>query len=289
MRLHALAKINWTLEVLGRRDDGYHEIRSVLQTIDLADVIELAPADKLRLEVRGSHEVSEDDLTLKGGRLLQGESEYRGGALIRLSKGIPPASGLGGGSADAAAVLRGLNLLWGLRWPKERLASIAAEVSSDASFFLFGGTALAEARGEQITPLPDIPPTRLVLVVPPWSLPNKTARMYARLREGDFSDGRRTRRLLEALGQGRGPEPELLYNAFEKGADETWPDLARYRQAFLKAGAPRVHLAGSGPALFALAKSEEEANTLHAAVSLLPGAAFIAHTVAVAEATRLEG
>jgi len=288
MRLYAFAKVNWTLEVLGRRDDGYHEISSVLQTIDLADVVELALADDLRLEVRGPHHPSEEDLALKAARLLQGESGNRGQALIRLEKRIPAGSGLGGGSSDVAAVLRGLNVLWGLRWTVERLASIAAKVSSDAPFFLFGGTALAEARGERITPLPDLPPTRLVIVVPPWSMPSKTGRMYASLGEGDFSDGSRTRRLLEALSQGQGPEPELIYNAFEAAAYKAWPDLARYRQAFLEAGARRVHLAGSGPALFALARSEEEAASLHAALSTLPGTAIIAHTMAAAEATHRE-
>ncbi len=288
MRLYAFAKVNWTLEVLGRRDDGYHEIRSVLQTIDLADIVELALADDLRLEVRGPHQPSEEDLALKAARLLQGESGYRGRALIRLEKRIPAGSGLGGGSSDVAAVLRGLNVLWGLGWAVERLASIAAKVSSDAPFFLFGGTALAEGRGERITPLPNLPPTRLVIVVPPWSLPSKTARMYASLSEGDFNDGSRTRRLLEALGEGQGPEPELLYNAFEAAADKAWPDLARYRQAFLAAGARRVHLAGSGPALFTLAGSEEEAAILQAALATLPGTALIARTVAAAEATRRE-
>ncbi|MFQ5880590.1 MAG: 4-(cytidine 5'-diphospho)-2-C-methyl-D-erythritol kinase, partial [Dehalococcoidia bacterium] len=218
MRLYAPAKINWTLEVLGRPDSyrGYHEIRTVLQTIDLADVIEVWPAADLRLEVIGPHQASEDDLVLKAARLLQEESGHRGGALIRLTKRIPVAAGLGGGSSDAAAVLRGLSQLWGLGWGSERLAAIAAVVSSDATFFLYGGTALAQGRGERIAPLPDVPPTRLVLVVPPWSLPDKTARMYQGLVEGDFSDGSRTQRLVRRLQKGEPPADSDLCNAFQR-------------------------------------------------------------------------
>ena len=288
MRLHAVAKINWTLEVLHRRDDGYHEVRTVLQTIDLADILELTPADELRLEVSSPEGASEDDLVLRAAHLLRQESGYEGGALIGLRKGIPAASGLGGGSADAAVVLRGLSALWGLGWPAEGLVAIAAKVSSDAPFFLWGGTALAQGRGERITPLPDIPSTSLVLVVPPWSVAHKTVRMYANLDEGDFSDGSHSERFQEALAAGQGPRDDLLYNAFQRAAYETWPGLARYRDAFLEAGARRVHLAGSGPALFAIVPSQEEARTLHRGVCNLPGAAVVTRTIGAAEATRLE-
>jgi 4-diphosphocytidyl-2-C-methyl-D-erythritol kinase len=288
MRLLAPAKINWTLEVLGRRQDGYHEIRSVLQTIDLADEVELVPADKLQLEASGPHRPSGDDLALRAARLLREESKYEGGARIRLSKRIPLAAGLGGGSSDAATVLRGLDSLWGLGWPPERLAALAAKVSSDAPFFIFAGTALAEGRGERVTPLPDVPPTRLVLVVPPWQEADKTARMYANLGQGDHSDGSGSQRLVEALRNGSSPDEALICNAFQRAAYANWPDLARYRDALLAAGAGVVHLAGSGPALFALAHSNEEAGALLSGVGGLPGLAIVAHTLTAAAATRLE-
>lgn len=288
MRLYAPAKINWSLEVLGRRDDGYHEVHSVLQTIDLSDVIEVTPAPELRLDVEGQHEASEDDLLLRAARLLHEESGYKEGALIRLSKEIPVAAGLGGGSSDAAALLRGLNQLWGLGWGRERLASLAAMVSSDAPFFLWGGTALAQGRGERITPLPDVAALPLLLVMPPWSLPAKTARMYASLDPGDFSDGSRTQRLVEALHNGKRPRDDLLYNAFERVAYKVWPQLAQYRDALLEAGARRVHLAGSGPALFVLADNEQRQRLLKTKLGSLPGQIILARTLGAAAATRLE-
>jgi 4-diphosphocytidyl-2-C-methyl-D-erythritol kinase len=288
MRLHAPAKINWTLEVLGRRDDGYHEISSVLQTIDLADVLELAPADTLRLEVRDYEGSEEENLALEAARLLRVESGWSGGAMIRLTKRIPVAAGLGGGSSDAAAVLRGLNDLWSLGWPAERLAALAAKVSSAAPFFVPGGTALVQARGERVAGLPDLAPRRLALMVPPWSLPQKTGSMYARLEKADFVDGGRSQRFVEALRSGQEPGEEFLYNCFHRAAYEVWPDLARYRDVFLAAGARRVHLAGSGPALFVLAHGEEQAKAFQARLRSLPGVALVAGTLDAKAATRLE-
>ncbi len=288
MRLWAPAKINWTLEVLGQREDGYHEIRTVLQTIDLADIIELAPARELRLEVRGYTGPPQEDLALKAAQVLRQESGWPGGAVIRVAKRIPVAAGLGGGSSDAAAVLRGLNRLWGLGWPAQRLTALAAKVSSDAPFFLLGGTALAEGRGERITPLPDALPRWLVLMVPPWSVPQKTSNMYARLATADFSDGRYSQRFIDALASGREPAEELVYNCFQRAAYEVWPGLAHYRDALLAGGARGVHLAGSGPALFALARGQEEARALQAGLGALPGQAFVVGTVGAEAATRLE-
>ncbi|MFQ6020270.1 MAG: 4-(cytidine 5'-diphospho)-2-C-methyl-D-erythritol kinase, partial [Dehalococcoidia bacterium] len=200
----------------------------------------------------------------------------------------PLAAGLGGGSSDAAAVLRGLNALWGLGQPPERLAVVAAKVSSDASFFIFAGTALAEGRGERVTPLPDASTSLLVLAVPPWQKQDKTARMYASLDESDLSDGSRSQRLVEALREGKNVDDDLICNAFQRAAYGNWPDLARYRDALLAGGARRVHLAGSGPALFAIARSDEEVQAMANSVRGLPGSVIVASTVAASTASRLE-
>ena len=201
MRMYAPAKINWTLEVIGKRSDGYHELRTILQTVELADVLEISEGDAIRLEVEGPHEVSEDDLILRAARRLREESGHSGGATIRLEKHIPVSAGLGGGSSDAAATLRGLNALWGLNWARERLADVAASVSSDAPFFMYGGTALVRGRGELIQPLEDSPPVDLVLLVPPVDMGGKTARMFGSLTASDFSDGSLTE---QTAGSSRG-------------------------------------------------------------------------------------
>jgi 4-diphosphocytidyl-2-C-methyl-D-erythritol kinase len=262
MRLYAPAKINWTLEVLGRPPEAdYHEVRTVIQTVEPCDALDVAPADGLEMEVEGVLEPLEDDLVLRAAALLGGGGG--GGASICLSKRIPLAAGLGGGSSDAAATLRALNELWRLGYADAQLAGMGAGIGSDVAFFVYGGTALAEGRGERVTPLPDVPPTWLVLVVPPFRLPEKTRRMYSALTPADFTDGSRTEALLRRLRQGRPIADDGLYNAFERAAYDVFDGLHAYRDALLEAGARRVHLAGSGPALFALGPEEEAARAVY--------------------------
>jgi 4-diphosphocytidyl-2-C-methyl-D-erythritol kinase len=295
MRLYAPAKINWTLEVLGRRDDGYHEVRTIIQTVGPCDTLELAPADGLELEVEGAHEPSQDDLVLRAAALLGGGGA--GGAHIRLSKRVPVAAGLGGGSSDAAAALRGLNELWRLGYGDAQLAEIGAGIGSDVAFFVYGGTASAEGRGERVTPLPDLAPMWLVLLVPPFHLPEKTRRMYDALTPADFTDGSRTEALLGRLRQGLPIVDEGLYNVFQRAAYEVFEGLGAYRDALIAAGARRVHLAGSGPALFALGPDEAAAQAMHdrlrrpggQAPRRAPVWALVVRTLTAAEARLMEG
>lgn len=287
MRLRAPAKINWTLEVLGRRDDGYHEVRTIIQAVEPCDTLDLSPADSLRLEAEGAHRPSQDDLVLRAATLLRGGGAS--GAHIRLSKRVPVAVGLGGGSSDAAAALRGLDQLWRLGHGDARLAEISATVGSDVPFFVHGGTALAEGRGERITPLPDLPPAWLVLLVPPFRLPEKTRRMYAALTPADFTDGARTETLSQRLKGGLPIADAELYNAFHRAAYAVFEGLAAYRDALLAAGAHRVHLAGSGPALFALGPDEGAARALHDRLRPPGGQALVIRTLTAAEARLIEG
>ncbi len=287
MRLRAAAKINWTLEVMGRRDDGYHEVRSVMQTVEPCDILELTPADRLELEVEGAHQPSQDDLVLRAAALLEGGAS---GAYIRLSKRVPVAAGLGGGSSDAAAALRGLNHMWRLGYDDAHLAEMGAGIGSDVAFFVHGGTALAEGRGERVTPLTDVPATWLVLLVPtPLRLPEKTRRMYAALTPADFSDGSRTEALRRRLRDGQPVDDGSLYNAFERAAYEVFEGLDAYRDALLAAGARTVHLAGSGPALFALGPDEGAARAMHDRLRPPGGQSLVVHTLTTAEARVKEG
>ena len=163
-RLSAPAKVNLTFEALGRRADGYHEVRTVLHAVSLADEIAFAPADDLSLAVEppeagafssaASAPTGDDNLVLRAARLLRREAGVKTGAAIRLRKRIPVAAGLGGGSSDAAAALRGLRRLWGLDLDADALRELAAQLGSDVPFFVTGGAALAEGRGERLTPLP---------------------------------------------------------------------------------------------------------------------------------------
>ena len=209
------------------------------------------------------------------------------GAKISVVKRIPVGAGLGGGSSDAAATLRGLHAAWGIARDGERLAQIAAGLGSDVPFFLRGGTALAEGRGETVMPLPDAPETWIVLVVPPISMPEKTRRMYAALEPSDYTQGSHSQTLVDELAAGKPIDDEILYNAFERAAFEVFAGLEKYREWMLAAGAARVHLAGSGPSLFALASGETEARAMRARMNR-PKAGervYAVRTITAAEAT----
>ncbi|MBM4416574.1 MAG: 4-(cytidine 5'-diphospho)-2-C-methyl-D-erythritol kinase, partial [Chloroflexi bacterium] len=205
----APAKLNLALEVLGRRADGYHEIETVLTTLELSDAVTLRAAPALRVTVRGAEAEgvdAGDELAGRAARALAGAVGREPQVAIALTKRIPVAAGLGGGSADAAAVLRGLARLWGLDWPPERLAEVGAEVGSDVPALVLGGVTHGNGRGELVEALRDLRPLRLLLVVPPVSSPpDKTARRFAALGPGDWSDGNRARRLAHRVARGAPP------------------------------------------------------------------------------------
>lgn len=250
--LSAYAKINLTLEVLGKRADGYHNIVSVLQTIDLADTLSIEEGEDIHLICDIPDLAYPDNLVVRAAMLLREITGCGKGAMMRLAKAIPIAAGLGGGSSDAAAALYGLNEFWGLGLPLWRLLQLASELGSDVPFFMVGGTALAEGRGERVTPLPSLPSVWIVLLKPPLNVANKTARLYAALEEADFTRGQWTQSLIALLRQGRSPDASLLFNVFERAAFTFYPQLGEYRQLFKDSGAASVHLAGAGPTLFAL-------------------------------------
>ncbi|MDO9066452.1 MAG: 4-(cytidine 5'-diphospho)-2-C-methyl-D-erythritol kinase, partial [Chloroflexota bacterium] len=163
----APAKINLTLEALGRYPDGYHEIVSILQTIDLCDTLTVESSSHLHLAAPGLDCDESDNLVLKAAQLLREATGCSLGAEMLLTKHIPAASGLGGGSSDAATALVALNQLWELGLGSEALADLAARLGSDVPFFLGGATALARGRGERLEPLPPQTGLWVVLTVPP--------------------------------------------------------------------------------------------------------------------------
>lgn len=258
LHLLASAKVNWSLEVLGRRDDGYHEVRTVLQTIALADCLTLTPAEGVTLSLGGeagylATEPTAENLAYRAAELLRERTGYGGGGHIEIEKHVPVAAGLGGGSSDAAATLRGLRQLWELSISNEALASLAAELGSDVPFFLRGGAAFAAGRGETLEPLPDLLKQSVVIVWPqPRPQAEKTATMYAALRRIHFTDGSRTERLAERLRAGEPVRDEDLYNVFEAVLPEVDPEAAEVFEQAAEIGVGQPHLCGSGPALFYL-------------------------------------
>lgn len=260
----APAKINLTLEVLRKRLDGYHEIRSVLQVIDLCDTLRLGEGKGVTFRCDMPGWSADKSLLSRAINLLQKATGCNMGVKIDIKKGVPLMAGLGGDSSNAAALLRGLNELWGLGLSPEKLRNLAGQLGSDVAFFLHGGTALAEGRGEIITPLPALPRMWVILVVPEVPRkPGKTGQMYASLKPNHYTDGTITQKLIQTLHKVGEFNMSLLFNTFENIAFEDINVRGSYVEHLIKLGAPHVHLAGSGPALFAMFQDKSRAEDLY--------------------------
>lgn len=268
LKYYSPAKVNLVLEVLGKRPDGYHELRSIVQTIDLCDILYLEAADEVSFECTEPILNKPDNLVVAAAELLKENSGYGGGAKIRLEKHVPWGAGLGGGSSNAATTLLALNELWGLKLSVADLTSLAAGLGSDVPFFIRGGTALVEGRGERVTPLPALKPLWLVVVVPPhFGMPEKTRHLYSLLRPEHYTTGEAVSRALQILNAKGEIPPSLMYNTFDTVAFQAFPGLEHYWRTFHQAAAGHIHLAGSGPALFAVVKDHSRAEGLAASLA----------------------
>jgi 4-diphosphocytidyl-2-C-methyl-D-erythritol kinase len=263
LTIEAPAKINLTLEVLGKRTDGYHEIRSVIQTLSFCDSLQITPGKEVEFKGNIPDWSSERSLVIKAVESLKKATGAVKGAKIKIKKRIPLISGLGGDSSDAAAILRGLNQFWELNLPPNKLRDMAQNLGSDVSFFLTGGTALMEGRGETITSLPPIPHHWIILIIPDVSrIPGKTKRLYSMLQPAHFTDGKITDKLAADLKSKGEFNTSLLFNTFENVVFARGEELTNYRDHLLKLGAPNVHLAGSGPTLFTILDKKPQAEDL---------------------------
>lgn len=249
----APAKLNLTLEVLAERPDGFHEIRSIVQTISLCDNIRFQRSHDVTFRADTPDWIPGKSLLSETVNLLQETTGCAKGVNIEISKRIPLVAGLGGDSSGAAATLCGLNQLWELGLSSKELLGLAAQLGSDVSFFLYGGTVLVGGGGEVITPVPPMPHRWFVLVVPRVPrIPQKTAQLYSSLQDNHYSDGRITDNLAEALKAGKEIPASLLFNTFENVAFTRFAELSVYREHMMKTGADSVHLTGSGPTLFTM-------------------------------------
>ncbi len=256
VRLPAFAKINLCLDILGKRPDGYHELRTIFQTVTIHDTLtlELVRRPGIELTISGdarlAAEPSGRNLVYRALAALRRELRLQSGICARLEKRIPAGRGLGGGSSDAAAALIGLLRLAGRRVPAERLVAIAAGLGADVPFFLLGGRAAGLGRGDEIVPLSDAP-RRAVLVVAPRDVSVPTREAYQWL----------GRRLTKPAGASRlwrfcalclGSQVAAASNDFEGAVFRRHPRLARIKRDLLKRGAAEAALAGSGSAVFGI-------------------------------------
>ena len=277
--VRAHAKVNLALEALGRRPDGYHDVATVLQTISLHDEITLTPAPDLSLRCDVPGLDGPGNLAWRAADLLRSDTGTRAGAAIALRKRVPVAAGLGGGSSDAAATLRGLDALWGLGLGLDRLTTLAARLGADVPFFVRGGTALAQGFGERVTPLPTPTERWLVLVVPDATVERKTATLYGSLCPEHFTRGEEVAAVADAARWGKPWPEDRMVNVFESVADDFFRLLGKCRRAMTEAGAGRVHLSGTGPSLFALVADEAAGRGLARRLRERGLSAHVIHTV----------
>jgi 4-diphosphocytidyl-2-C-methyl-D-erythritol kinase len=255
-RVRPLAKINLDLRVLGKRADGYHELRTIFQTISLADTLDLAftPARRTAIELTDSAQI-EDNLVVRAARMVLDGMRVRGRVELRLMKRIPMGAGLGGGSSDAAAVLLALPVLAGGTLPFEELSSMAAALGSDINFFLFGGAAAAIGRGTELFPLPDAA-GRPGLVIAP-GIHVSTAGAFRALSPRLTPESLQNKivssqSLLWFGGQGS------AVNDFEPVVFEQHSRLAALKRKLIRAGAEPALMTGSGSALYGLFPSRAD-------------------------------
>jgi 4-diphosphocytidyl-2-C-methyl-D-erythritol kinase len=261
VRLPAFAKVNLCLHVLGRRPDGYHELRTIFQALDLHDTLELSRTKHpgIKLEVNDSSlSPGPDNLVYRAIEAIGGELDIRGGIRANLIKKIPVARGLGGGSSDAAAALIGMLRLTGneRKFPLPKLMEIASRLGADVPFFLFGGRALAVNRGDEIYPLPDAP-QRTVVVVSPHGIGVSTKEAYAWL-SSELTNCANPPNIWRfcALCWSRQGE---VSNDFEGPVFRRHPRLGEIRNALLQVGAAEAALAGSGSAVFGIFRNPAQA------------------------------
>ena len=261
----AFAKINLSLEVVGRQDIKYHEVKTILQTIGIRDIIEIQHWNRLKVECDIPCISGNNNLVWHAAQKLADRAGIQPKANIIINKQIPIGMGLGGGSSDAAAALLALDEFWELHLDPIELSEIAKELGSDVPFFLQGGTALGENHGELITQLPDLPPLELLLICPNQTIPNKTSTLYSQLMSSNFSDGGITNRMVSSLLAGQLPI-DIIFNVFESIAFQTFPLLSNIFQVITENIGTRPHLCGSGPAIFCLPSNRTEFDQLSSCI-----------------------
>lgn len=276
----AYAKLNLSLDVLCRRPDGFHDLRMVMQsallcddlTVELTDGPSRAETDKPYIPC------DERNVAVKAAQAFFAAAGIAGrGALIRIVKRVPVCAGLGGGSSDAAAVLRALNALTGAGMTGAELEAVAAGVGSDVSFCVRGGTQLAESRGEALTPLPPMPPTPAVICMPHFTA--STPELFARIDARNSRCHPDTDGLIAALGRGDAASVSRhMYNVFEDVLERRAAAVKEIKGVMLDKGAMGAAMSGTGSAVFGLFPDAERASRAGAALSGMCREVFLTST-----------
>ena len=267
MKVEAFAKVNLTLEVFGKRADGYHALRSVVMPVSLSDTLDIETTDDGSITSDTGYD---DDLCVKAARVLRQcqdvrheTKDVRLGAAIRVTKRIPAGGGLGGGSADAAAVLRALNELWILDLSREELAEVGAQVGSDVPALVMGGPVVMEGRGEKVSPLSDLQPSTFNLVLVNPGVHSSTKEVYAACEARPLDGENATEKMVAALRAGDlGKIAVALMNDLQPPAVRQHPEIADALVSLRTAGVVGAMMSGSGSSVFGLVENEADARRI---------------------------
>lgn len=287
--LKAMAKVNLGLDVVRRMENGYHQVRMIMQTVDLYDELTFEPAEEgIHLHIdREELPADESNLVYKAARLLAEHYPLPGGVKITLKKRIPMAAGMAGGSSDAAAAFHGLNRLFSLGMDMEEMKSLAVKIGADVPFCLVGGTMRAEGIGEVLTPLPGVPEGFLVIAKPDIAVPTKY--VYENLHVDRIAHHPDIERVEQAIREG-----DLdgmcahMENILETVTERQYPVISEIKDRLKKQGALTALMSGSGPTVFGIFKTKDAAERACGAMGE-SGLARELFTAAFSDVTCVEG
>ena len=259
--INAMAKINLGLDVLRRRENGYHDVKMIMQTVNIYDTLEFVKKDTAGIVVKTNRQelpTDENNLIYKAAKLLMERLEAPQGVEITLTKRIPIAAGMAGGSTDAAAALVGINRLFDMKLTTEELKKIGVTIGADVPYCIEGGTALSEGIGEILTKLPDAPDCFVVVAKPEISVSTKY--VYENLHANELKYHPDIDGMAEAICQGElGGVCKRMENVLETVTEAKYPVISELKKILKEAGAENSLMSGSGPTVFAVFKEEETA------------------------------
>lgn len=259
--LKGRAKINLTLDVVGKRENGYHDLQMIMQSINLYDTIQIRKTKTEGVRLTANYSwlpTNEKNIAYRAAELFFEESGIRGGVAIEITKRIPVAAGLAGGSTDAAATLVGLNRLYETYYSKQKLMEMGLKLGADVPFCILRGTMLAEGIGEELTSLPSIPYTHVVIVKPPVSV--STATVYKNLNLDTIKKHPNTETVIQALEQRDVQQiAQNMANVLEEVTIPMHPIIEEIKEGLMAQGAMGAMMSGSGSAVFGLFNTKEAA------------------------------
>lgn len=261
MKLKALAKVNLGLDVVRKREDGYHEVRMIMQTVHIYDKLELVVRETPGIYIKtnlSSVPSDESNLVYKAAKLLMDEFHITKGLYIRLEKYIPVAAGMAGGSSDAAAAMLGVNQLFGLGLSKEELMKRGVKIGADVPYCIMGGTALAEGIGEKLRPLPPMPECYILIAKPPVGV--STAFVYGNLRANELKHHPDIDGMIASLKEGSMDQLcSKMENVLETVTIPAYPVIDEIKALMTACGASGAMMSGSGPTVFGLFQDKDTA------------------------------